>query len=91
MWRFVSESSNGPRGWVMTLAFFVIAFGRAAGLVMAGMFNQDAITSSVVTRQGTPHAAATMLSIPGFVLASLLLLTHLPWLRSCRCLSTLLS
>lgn len=99
MWRFVSEYSNGPHGWVMKLAFFVMAFGCAAaiaairphvrtkpamaglfflaltvvGLVMAGMFNQDSITSSAVTRQGTLHAVATMLGIPGFVLASLLL------------------
>lgn len=99
MWRFVSEYSNGPHGWVMKLAFFVMALGCAAaiaairphvhtkpgklgvfllaitvvGLVMAGLFNQDSITSNVVTRQGTLHAVATMLGIPGFVLASLLL------------------
>ena len=43
------------------------------GLVLAGMFDQDPITSTVVTREGTLHAVATMLGIPGFVVASLLL------------------
>jgi hypothetical membrane protein len=98
-WRFVSEYANGPYGWVMKLAFFVLAFGCAAaiaairphvrtkpaavglfflaltvvGLVMAGLFNQDPITSTAVTREGNLHAFATMLGIPGFVLASLFL------------------
>ena len=44
-----------------------------AGLAMAGMFNQDPITSTVVTREGNLHAVATMIGIPGFVVASLLL------------------
>jgi hypothetical protein len=43
------------------------------GLVMAGLFDQDPITSNVVTREGTLHAIATMLGIPGFTLASLFL------------------
>jgi hypothetical protein len=43
------------------------------GLVMAGLFNQDAITSTVATREGNLHAIATILGIPGFVLASLFL------------------
>jgi hypothetical protein len=99
MWRFVSEYSNGAHGWVMKLAFFVMAFGCAAavpairphvqtkpaliglfclavavvGLVMAGLFDQDSITSNVVTREGKLHAIASMLGIPGFTLASLLL------------------
>lgn len=99
MWRFVSEYSNGRHGWVMKLAFFVLAFGCAAataalrphartkpamtgllfmaltvvGLVMAGVFNQDPITSTIVTREGTLHAVATMIGIPGFTIASLLL------------------
>jgi hypothetical membrane protein len=99
LWRFVSEYSNGAYGWVMKLAFFILAFGCAAavaalrphvhtkpaavglsclaltvvGLVMAGVFNQDAITSNVVTREGNLHAIATMLGIPGFTVASLLL------------------
>lgn len=99
LWRFVSEYSNGRHGWVMKLAFFVMAFGCAAaaaalrphaqtrpaqtglfflaltvvGLVMAGLFNQDPITSTVVTREGTLHAVATMIGIPGFTIASLLL------------------
>jgi hypothetical membrane protein len=98
-WRFVSEYSNGPHGWVMKLAFFVMAFGCAAsivavrphvqtkpaamglfclglavvGLVMAGMFDQDPITSNAVTREGNLHAIGALLGIPGFVLASLLL------------------
>jgi hypothetical membrane protein len=98
-WRFVSEYANGPHGWVMKLAFFVLALGCAAsiavirphvhtrpgmiglfflaltvvGLVLAGLFNQDSITSNVVTREGNLHAVATMLGIPGFVLASFLL------------------
>lgn len=98
-WRFVSEYSNGAHGWVMKLAFFMLAFGCAAsiaairphvhtkpamaglfflaltviGLVMAGMFDQDSITSNIVTREGNLHAIATMLGIPGFVLASLFL------------------
>jgi len=99
MWRFVSEYSNGPHGWVMKLAFFVMAFACAAataalrphvqtkpagmglfclamtvgGLVMAGVFDQDPITSGVVTREGTLHAVATMIGIPGFTIAALLL------------------
>jgi hypothetical membrane protein len=99
MWRFVSEYSNGRHGWLMKLAFFVMALGCAAatvalrphahtkpamtglfflaltvvGLVMAGVFNQDPITSSIVTREGTLHAVATMIGIPGFTIASLLL------------------
>lgn len=99
MWRFVSEYSNGAYGWIMKLAFFVIAFGCAAavaairphattrvatgglfflaltvvGLVLAGMFDQDPITSNVATREGTLHAVATMLGIPSFTAASLLL------------------
>ena len=99
MWRFVSEYSNGRHGWVMKLAFFVMAFGCAAataalrphartkpaitglfflaasvvGLVMAGLFNQDPITSTIVTREGTLHAVASMIGIPGFTIASLLL------------------
>lgn len=98
-WRFVSEYANGPHGWVMNLAFFVMAAGCAAatlalrphartrpaktglfflaltvvGLVMAGSFDQDPITSSAVTREGTLHAVATMIGIPGFTIASLLL------------------
>ena len=43
------------------------------GLMMAGLFDQDPITSTVVTREGTFHAVATMIGIPGFTLASLLL------------------
>lgn len=31
-WRFVSEYSNGSFGWVMKLAFFVLAFGCAAAV-----------------------------------------------------------
>jgi hypothetical membrane protein len=99
MWRFVSEYSNGAYGWIMKLAFFVMAFGCAAalaairphattrvakaglfflaltvvGLVLAGMFDQDPITSGVATREGKLHAFATMLGIPGFTAASLLL------------------
>jgi hypothetical membrane protein len=99
MWRFVSEYSNGRHGWVMKLAFFVMAFACAAataalrphartkpaitglfflaasvvGLVMAGLFDQDPITSTIVTREGTLHAVATMIGIPGFTIASLLL------------------
>lgn len=99
LWRFVSEYSNGRHGWVMQLAFFVMAFGCAAatvalrphaqtkpamtgllflalsvvGLVMAGLFNQDPITSTIVTREGTLHAVATLIGIPGFTIASLLL------------------
>ena len=33
-WRFVSEYANGPHGWVMKLAFFVMAFGCAASIVV---------------------------------------------------------
>jgi hypothetical membrane protein len=98
-WRFVSEYSSGAHGWVMKLAFFVLAFGCATavaairphattrvakvglfllaltvvGLVLAGMFDQDPITSDVATREGKLHAFATMLGIPGFTAASLLL------------------
>lgn len=43
------------------------------GLVMAGVFNQDPLTSTVATREGNLHAIATMLGIPGFVFASLFL------------------
>src|SRR5690242_7499623 len=32
MWRFVSEYSNGPHGWMMRLAFFVMAVGCAAAI-----------------------------------------------------------
>lgn len=99
MWRFVSEYSSGAYGWIMKLAFFVIALGCAAaavairphattrvakgglfflsltvvGLVLAGMFDQDPITSEVTTREGQLHAFATMLGIPGFTIAALLL------------------
>lgn len=99
LWRFVSEYSNGAHGWVMKLAFFVLASGCAAavaairphahtkpaaiglfclavaavGLVMAALFNQDPITSTVVTREGNLHAIGTMLGIPGFTIAALLL------------------
>ena len=98
-WRFVSEYANGPHGWVMQLAFFVLAGGfvallaalrphvhtkpglaglaflglAAGGVAMAGLFNQDPLTSTVGTREGNLHAIATMIGIPGFVLASLLL------------------
>ncbi|HEY0672016.1 MAG TPA: DUF998 domain-containing protein [Longimicrobiales bacterium] len=99
MWRFVSEYSSGSYGWIMKLAFFVLAFACAAavaairphattrvgktglfflvltvvGLVLAGMFDQDPLTSDVKTREGSLHAFATMLGIPGFTAASLLL------------------
>ncbi|HET9441058.1 MAG TPA: DUF998 domain-containing protein [Longimicrobiales bacterium] len=99
MWRFVSEYSHGANGWIMKLAFFVLAFACAAaiaairpyattraakgglfflaltvvGLVLAGMFDQDPITSDVKTREGSLHAFATMLGIPGFTAAALLL------------------
>lgn len=55
------------------LGLFFLAL-TVVGLVMAGMFNQDSITSNVVTRQGTLHAVGTMLGIsrgtnrPGFAL-----------------------
>jgi glucan phosphoethanolaminetransferase (alkaline phosphatase superfamily) len=99
MWRFVSEYATGPFGWVMKLAFFVLAFACAAalaairpyargksgavglfflavtiaGVVMAGFFDQDPISSRLVTREGNLHALATTLGIPGFTIASLLL------------------
>lgn len=98
MWRFVSEYSNGSYGWIMKVAFFVMAVACAAavmairphattragksglfllaltvvGLVLAGMFDQDPITSDIKTREGNLHAFATMLGIPGFTAASLL-------------------
>jgi hypothetical protein len=98
-WRFVSEYSNGRYGWVMRLAFFVMAFGCGAavaalrphvqtrpgrvgliflaltviGLVMAGLFNQDPITTNAATTDGQLHALATMIGIPGFTVASLIL------------------
>jgi len=55
---------------VVGLFFLAIT---VVGLVMAGLFNQDSITSNVATREGNLHAIASMLGIPGFVLASLLL------------------
>lgn len=98
MWRFVSEYANGPFGWVMKLAFMVLAiscvatavairrqvttkpgkvgvallFITAIGLVLAGLNNQDSITSTAVTSEGNLHAVATMIGIPGFSIASLL-------------------
>lgn len=55
-----------------TLGLFLLGL-TVAGLVMAGLFNQDSITSKATTREGNLHALATMLGIPGFTLASLIL------------------
>jgi hypothetical protein len=54
------------------IGLFFLAL-TSVGLVMAGMFDQDSITANVTTREGTLHAIATIIGIPGFALASLLL------------------
>ncbi len=45
----------------------------AAGMILAGCFNQDSITSTVTTMTGNMHGVATLLGIPGFMIASLLI------------------
>lgn len=100
-WRFLSEYSIGPHGWVMTTAFLAWAlscvmlcgalrddlttrWGRvglvvlaavALSLVVAGLFEQDPLTAKPdeLTTHGTVHAVASMVGIPGFPIAALLI------------------
>src|SRR5881397_1155543 len=53
------KSTSGKVG-LFLLGFAVI------GMVMAGLFNQDPLTSRETTSHGNLHGLATMIGIPGF-------------------------
>lgn len=100
-WRMLSEYANGPYGWMMKVAFWLMALGNLAlafalhphagsvlgivgvvlhvivglALVGAGLFDMDPITisSEAATRDGKLHGLASIIGVPGQVLAALTL------------------